>query len=156
MDGPKAGAKTKVAKEKDRDLEQRRAARRECRRRWRVENPDKWRECHRRVKRLKLPIIQGLRVELACAVCGWAEWPEGLCFHHLEDKRFGLNTQSLSRSWDSLLKEISKCVCLCCRCHSGVHAGVLKLDPIVCGTQAERRRLNESIVKRLVNNRSRL
>lgn len=62
-----------------------------------------------------------------CIVCNEAE-PVCLDFHHInpEEKEFTIGKHR-NKSKENLLKEISKCVCLCANCHRKVHAGLINL-----------------------------
>lgn len=63
----------------------------------------------------------------ACVICGFDE-PIGLEFHHLdrETKEFGLAARGITRSFESLRSEATKCVLLCSNCHAQVEAGILQ------------------------------
>jgi hypothetical protein len=52
-----------------------------------------------------------------CARCGYDEFPEGLVFHHVEERGIGKAASPRSR------KEIDRCVLLCANCHNALHAG---------------------------------
>ena len=62
-----------------------------------------------------------------CQLCGYNKSPWSLCFHHVDSatKKFGLTVANNSRSWDSILNELEKCVMLCHNCHGEVHAGLV-------------------------------
>ena len=55
--------------------------------------------------------------------CGYSDW-RSLVWHHKNPstKKNGV-VQLLGRghSWDTILKEISKCICLCHNCHNILH-----------------------------------
>lgn len=63
-----------------------------------------------------------------CEICGYDRCLAALTFHHVdpETKRFGVAT-SLSRSWDSLVDEASRCVLLCENCHREVHSEITEI-----------------------------
>ena len=58
-----------------------------------------------------------------CADCGQMPHPAAMQFHHLdpEEKDFSWNKGRL-RAWDSVLKELDKCVLLCANCHTIRHS----------------------------------
>ena len=53
-----------------------------------------------------------------CSLCGFADHPAGLEFHHVkrEDKEFSIATE-IRKGMDVLMPELDKCVILCSRCH---------------------------------------
>lgn len=61
-----------------------------------------------------------------CRICGFAEHPAALQFHHLDPacKEFHLGHQGLTRSIARMRAEAEKCVLLCANCHALVEAGV--------------------------------
>lgn len=67
--------------------------------------------------------------EPGCVVCGERE----ICCieaHHLNpaEKLFMVGNRVESPTpWDEIARELSKCVRLCCNCHTKVHAGVMTL-----------------------------
>jgi hypothetical protein len=66
-----------------------------------------------------------------CEICGYDKCMAAMDFHHIDPslKKFNISAM-LDRSVDKLLVEIQKCVLLCNRCHSEVHAGVVGLNQI--------------------------
>jgi len=52
-------------------------------------------------------------------------------FHHLdkETKSFGLSKKGIIRSWESIKKELDKCVLICANCHREVEAGEKSIKP---------------------------
>lgn len=57
-----------------------------------------------------------------CIRCGYSKNMAALCFHHLTDKSFSLDSRKLSNStWESAVEEASKCVLLCHNCHMEEH-----------------------------------
>jgi DNA-binding transcriptional ArsR family regulator len=78
----------------------------------------------RRVKRQLVEEAGG-----KCAICGFAEHPAALQFHHLDPdaKEFHLSHQGQSRSLNRMRAEAQKCVLLCANCHAQVEAGVKEI-----------------------------
>jgi transposase-like protein len=60
-----------------------------------------------------------------CRICGFAEHPAALQFHHVDPstKAFHLSCQGHSRSIKRMRAEAEKCVLLCANCHAQVEAG---------------------------------
>ena len=77
---------------------------------------------------LHLEQLNEYKKSLQCVVCGENE---SVCleFHHVDptQKEFTIGS-SMQRNWDSIKKEIEKCVCLCANCHKKVHANLLVLS----------------------------
>jgi len=62
-----------------------------------------------------------------CLLCPEKE-PCCLDFHHTsDDKEFTISSKVRSYTWNSLLREIEKCVVICANCHRKIHAGKLSL-----------------------------
>jgi len=61
-----------------------------------------------------------------CILCGYDRCNAALEFHHLDKttKAFGLSRKGVIRSWDSVKKELDKCVLICANCNREVEAGV--------------------------------
>ena len=71
-----------------------------------------------------------------CRVCSYKRCVDCLDFHHVNGEkqdrfiRHSITKFSLAR----LMKELKKCVLVCCRCHREIHAGITpcpKLEPPV-------------------------
>lgn len=67
-----------------------------------------------------------------CLLCNYHKCLDALCFHHLDSniKEFKISG-SQCLSWDKIRKELDKCVLLCCRCHTEVHAGITEVSSTV-------------------------
>ena len=74
-------------------------------------------------------MLRGLKETLCCKVCGYSKktherfTTEALDFHHYR-KNKKHNVGNMIRdgfSWKNILKEIKKCIVICCRCHAEVH-----------------------------------
>jgi len=65
-----------------------------------------------------------------CSICEYRLCHEAFDLHHLnpEEKDFALGAvRGSAKSWEKIVKELRKCVLLCCRCHREVHANITKL-----------------------------
>jgi hypothetical protein len=83
--------------------------------------------------------MRGLKreIELAqslggcCAICGYNKNLAALSFHHAAEKRFKLDTRSLSNpTIEKVLKEFETCELLCLNCHAELHSPHLDLKLI--------------------------
>lgn len=64
-----------------------------------------------------------------CIVCGYNKYIGSLDFHHLDPTKKEFNISSLrSYNFNSLKKELDKCVLLCKNCHSETHHGLIDLQ----------------------------
>jgi len=57
-----------------------------------------------------------------CERCGYNDYIEALCFHHIDPttKLFEISS-GLTKGINELLKEVDKCALLCNNCHIEVH-----------------------------------
>lgn len=65
-----------------------------------------------------------------CYFCGYKKYYGAFDFHHIneKEKKFGLSTKGLTRSWDKTREEVDKCILVCANCHRELHAGLLQLS----------------------------
>lgn len=59
-----------------------------------------------------------------CCICGYNKCDEGLDLHHLDPNKKEMSLGSIranSKSWDTIVKELRKCVMVCATCHREVH-----------------------------------
>lgn len=56
-----------------------------------------------------------------CQNCGYKKSYYCLSFHHINPKEKDFNISSATMSWDSIKKEIDKCVLVCMNCHGEIH-----------------------------------
>jgi transposase len=64
-----------------------------------------------------------------CVLCGYERHQAALHFHHLDPdkKEFHLAESGVTRSIESLRREVAKCILLCGNCHAEVEAGFREL-----------------------------
>ena len=60
-----------------------------------------------------------------CVLCGYDRCNAALEFHRLDKKAkgFGLSRGGRIRSWESMKKELDKCILVCANCHREVEVG---------------------------------
>lgn len=84
-----------------------------------AEAVDKWR------KNLKQRIVNALGGKCQC--CGYNKCHNALETHHLDPKDKEMTFSGLRghpRAWLKIVKELEKCVLLCCLCHREIHADI--------------------------------
>lgn len=61
-----------------------------------------------------------------CALCGYNRCNAALEFHHLDKttKSFGVSKKGVIRSWNSIERELEKCILVCANYHREVEAGL--------------------------------
>lgn len=64
-----------------------------------------------------------------CVICGYNKCLEALQFHHLDpkEKDFGLSAGGHTRKWETVKKELDKCICVCGNCHVEIHLGIANI-----------------------------
>ena len=64
-------------------------------------------------------VIQKIKLESGCIICGYNTCAAALHFNHRnpEEKSFGIS-QDPKRSWKAITNEIAKCEILCANCHA--------------------------------------
>ena len=68
--------------------------------------------------------------ENKCECCGYNNCIEALDFHHLnpKEKDFSISDRNIKLDWDSIKKELDKCILICSNCHREIHAGVRTIE----------------------------
>lgn len=77
-----------------------------------------------RKRRLK---VKNLSIEYkggCCQQCGYNKCIEALEFHHVDpsQKDFEVSGNGHCKSWETIKKELDKCILLCANCHRELHA----------------------------------
>ena len=59
-----------------------------------------------------------------CSKCGYDKCPDALDFHHVDEsqKEFNLSHNGHCRAWETVKKELDKCILVCANCHREIHA----------------------------------
>lgn len=62
-----------------------------------------------------------------CKICGYDKCLQALEFHHLDpnEKDFGIAAKGHTRSWESIKKELDKCILVCSNCHMEIHYNII-------------------------------
>jgi 5-methylcytosine-specific restriction endonuclease McrA len=68
-----------------------------------------------------------------CQLCGYARYQGALDLHHIDpkEKDFGIGDKGYTRSWETVRKELDKCVLLCANCHRELEAGITQLPGVI-------------------------
>ena len=66
-----------------------------------------------------------------CQCCGYSKCIEALEFHHLDPNIKSFTTSGKSKSFNSLKREVDKCILVCSNCHKEIHAGLINIDNII-------------------------
>ena len=65
-----------------------------------------------------------------CCVCGYSGCNDALALHHLDPSKKNFTFGKVignGMAWDKLVAEAKKCVLVCVRCHTEIHAGYTKV-----------------------------
>lgn len=75
-----------------------------------------------------------------CELCGYSRCLRTLSFHHCdpEHKDFSISSKS-NHSWETIRRELDKCMLLCSNCHSEIHDGLVHPD-----SNRDRRRIRST------------
>ena len=79
-------------------------------------------------KNTKDRIIKSMGGECVC--CGYNKCSASLDIHHLtpSEKEFGLGSiRGSPKNWETIVKELKKCVLVCNRCHQEIHHGLTEV-----------------------------
>ena len=83
-------------------------------------------------RRLHTKKIMVLSMGGKCSCCGYSKCIQALEFHHInpDEKDFHFNSVVINKNnWETIVKELKKCVMLCANCHREVHSGKLSIKP---------------------------
>lgn len=59
-----------------------------------------------------------------CEKCGYDRCMDALEFHHTDpaQKDFSISSKGYTRSWNTVVEELNKCIMVCANCHREIHA----------------------------------
>ena len=79
-----------------------------------------------RKRRLKVKLLSLEYKGGCCEKCGYNKCIEALEFHHInpEVKDFEVSGNGHCKSWETIKKELDKCLLLCANCHRELHASL--------------------------------
>lgn len=86
----------------------------------------KLRENNRKYGEQNQQIINQIKLQKGCCVCGYKKSAKSLHYHHL-DPSIKLAGVSQIANMEEKLSEIEKCVLVCANCHGEIHDGLLIL-----------------------------
>lgn len=89
---------------------------------YKKENPEKCRAVvRRRNRKIKQRAVDYKGGK--CQVCSYNKCLAALDFHHInpEEKEFSINARTGHKSWEVIIKELDKCICVCSNCHREIH-----------------------------------
>ena len=63
-----------------------------------------------------------------CKLCGYKKCVSALTFHHRDPskKDFGIAANGHCWAWETIKKELDKCILVCFNCHQEIHDGLRK------------------------------
>lgn len=80
-------------------------------------------EYYQEYRKKSQTFVKLCKQELGCFFC---KDKDDICldFHHVGNKKYDITKVN---SIDAIIKEMCKCMCVCCKCHRKIHAGVLSV-----------------------------
>lgn len=89
----------------------------------------------KRRKLLKAKVVQYKGGK--CIHCSYSNCVDALDLHHVDasTKEFGISSGGLTRSWEKIRLEADKCILVCANCHREIHAGIIKVQPVLVTKQ---------------------
>lgn len=64
-----------------------------------------------------------------CKICGYDKYVGALDFHHINPSQKDYAISSLKTyTWNTIKKELDKCICVCKNCHAEIHAGIIEIN----------------------------
>lgn len=75
-----------------------------------------------------------------CQICGYDKCITALEFHHINPELKDINFYTTNYSWERIINECKKCICVCANCHREIHHGDVSFD-------TTKQYFNEDLVK---------
>lgn len=75
-----------------------------------------------------------------CQICGYNKCITALEFHHINSSLKDFNFHTTNHSWEKIINECKKCICVCANCHREIHHGDTIFD-------TSKQYFNEELVK---------
>ena len=95
----------------------------ELRKRNRKKHREKEAEKDKIQRRKMVKHIRNYKLSKGCSICGYNKCAEALEFHHNGDKNIGIARSIYTyRKFETIKKEMDKCIILCSNCHRELHA----------------------------------
>jgi hypothetical protein len=67
-------------------------------------------------------------VDLKCVICGYDKFTGALEFHHKDPReKDTILAHMRTYSDGAIMRELSKCICVCANCHREIHGGLIEL-----------------------------
>ena len=65
-----------------------------------------------------------------CKICGYNKCTAALEFHHINpnEKDFSISAHGYTKSWETIKKELNKCICVCANCHREIHNKIIDIS----------------------------
>ena len=85
-------------------------------------------EWRRNIKQ-KLIVCMGSK----CQICNYNKSQNALEFHHInpDEKDFSISSvRANPKNWNTIVRELKKCILLCSNCHKEVHEGITNIPTI--------------------------
>jgi len=81
----------------------------------------------RKIKEMAVKYLGG-----KCKICGYDKCFTSMSFHHLdsETKEFGIAEKGHTKSWETIRKELDKCILICSNCHGEIHEGLIDVKDL--------------------------
>lgn len=95
----------------------------------RKRNPKRYSDVRKSTRVARRARFDEWKKQQKCVVCD-ENYVRCLDLHHLDpsQKDKPLSNMAPVSSWDTVMKEVAKCVVLCRNCHAKVHDGIIILD----------------------------